>query len=547
MSASLTARLFEILEAQAPFLLHTPISLASSAVNTIAIRTAVDGRQYLRFVLSTTTPREVKSIVPCVLETAPLPDEPAATTVVTRPWIQMSFYFRTLFGDDAPEYVLYRCSPAAASPDAVLEAGTVLGAATSELEVAFVAEGANGRRYLDPAVVVRTLALFSNAFEVFTDSFLELLLIGIALDPVDSFGLARLVDLVQDPALPLHRRRILEDALRAEYEFRQHHNLTPTGTTDALYRLVLPPPGPRTARAHVVASYHEDVEADPDGFAHFYVDDMNLHFAAFRADRYEMDLIDLRGDGPDFRQLTVAADVYALIANGPLFDLNECNLQPTLERAFDYTLACTANATGISFKGLTKGLLVFRNQGTELGECPIPSDPGVWRYHFAQTVTGEYQLHRDPIPATNDYACAIEPVYGVFRDGLRIGDGHEIDQLGSDGTPRGEPDSVFKEDAPSVLGIRLPGTRGISTIGTSRRSGVDYVFVLMRPDSYTSQPVMTRWEDMVQFLRDIDVVDALATEGDDSVGLIIGPDRPILKPGCKKDGVVPLAIAFRKV
>ena len=541
MSVELTARIFGVLEAQAAYRLRVPVPL--SAVSEISIRVQPDGRQFLRFVLSTATSRAVESMVHCVLESPSVLSEPPATTALTRPWIPMDFYFRTMFGTDAPALLLYRCTPVIATFADVLPAGTAVGSVTTELEVGFVVEDPGGvHRYLDPAIVIRTLALFSDGFTAFSDSFLELLLIAIGMDPVGNFGLTRFITYLQDPALPLYRRRLLEDALRAEYELRHTHAIPPDATTDALYRLFLSPPGSSTTSAGVVSSFEADVEAHPDKVAYFYLSDMDLHFVALRADRYEMDLIDLRAEGLAFTPLAAFSHVYKVLVNGPVFDLDVCGIQNVVKRGIEYVKGCAANLSGVDYKGLTQGRLVFRGRPTEAGTCPISGNPKDWRYHFAQSVTGAYQLHLDPIPSTHDYACAVEPAIGVFRNGLKIGTGNEIDQLNSDGaSPRREPDAPYGNED------RVPRTNGIPIIGRCQRLGVEYLFVLLRPDYYTSQFVMTPWDGLVAFLRSIGVVDAFITDGDDSVGLIVEGQGTVWKPGCKKDSVMPLAIGFRKV
>src|SRR5207244_2984381 len=111
-------------------------------------------------------------------------------------------------------------------------------------------------------------------------------------------------------------------------------------------------------------------------FMHFYIEELNLHFVAFRADHYEMDLLDIRGQGTVFDDLVSATNQYKVIINGPVFGLDLCVTPSTRKRAIKYLKAiAAAEIPGVDYKGLTKGRLVFRGRPTEVGVCPIPNNP----------------------------------------------------------------------------------------------------------------------------------------------------------------------------
>jgi hypothetical protein len=302
--------------------------------------------------------------------------------------------------------------------------------------------------------------------------------------------------------------------------------------------------GTSAKKSDVLFSFPTQVEADPDHFAYYFIEDMGLYLAVFYEDKYDLELIDTRMPGlpdwpTDFVSLKDAGTGCKIIVNGPLFDAGECGLQPWYTRAKEYTLAALDDYTTGLYKGLVKGTLYLRNGLRASGECPIPDDPNVWRYYFAQRYTGvyEFKLGRLPTPDTlpvppqpDGIAVAVEPLYGVFREGKRIGIGHEID------TDRQEPDSVFADK---------PIKQGIPIIGRCQKDGRIFLFVLMRPDSWFDPDVGSTWEQIVSLLRELQVIEAFITDGDDSVGLIID-DEVILEPGAKKNTLMPLAIGFKR-
>ena len=564
MNAELTVKLLELLEEDSTIYFQTPVP--QSQMTVAEIRTAADGKMSVRLKLLGSSTKDVVAMIPCVLEEPILVDEPTNTTVLLRPWVPMDFYLRLLLGDDAPEFILYRCVPITGVTEERIVPGTVIGAATSELEISFLVPAAAGSfRAIDPAIILRVLALFHDDFTFLTDSFLELLLAAIAADPAGSFGLERFAAYHDALAAPAHRKRMLNDALLLEYQSRREFGIVMDATSEAIYQARLPMSGGRNnIRTNVVASFHTEVESAPDGFAYFYINDMNLHLAVFRADRYEMDLLDISGDNSKFSDLVLLTNQYKIMVNGPVFDSGVCYYQEPVKfsipdsipvvggkevkipvkRLWEYVKAGVASLQPVfNYKGLTKGTLVFRGEPPRMGECPIqialPRDRGTWRYHFAQTPTGAYSLHVDPIPQLHDYTVAVEPVIGVFRNGQRIGTGHEIDTMSSDGvSPRREPDVI---KAMSSL------TAGIPILGRCQRLGTEYLFALIRPDTYLEVPVMSSWEQMIALLRDINVIDAFFTDGDDSVGLIIDGLGMLEEPKRKKVELMPLAIGFRRV
>ncbi|WP_426120744.1 hypothetical protein [Kocuria sp. LHG3120] len=515
----------ELLGLDAPITFGVPVPLEEVA--TVSIRTTPDKKMFLRFTFPDSTPRPVRSFFECIVEDPTLINEPTTTAVLARPWLSEDFFLQLIFSEYAPMHVLTRCIPADQG-NGVITTSVVIGIATSELETAFLTISPTGSiRHLDPAVIIRLFALCGPACE-------ELLFLALEQDLVGNFGLDRFFahhDALPDDSLP---KRLCKEALQLELEGCAALGIT-TDIEGFRTRLNLPNI-PTSTRADVVSTFHLAVESDPEKFAQFYIDDPKLHFVAFRADHYQMELIDIRRPDVHFSDLVVN-NPFKVIANGPVFALGLCAKQSDIIRGMFYLIA--TNDAGFIIPRLTKGRLVFRGQPDEVGDCPIPEDPGSWRYHFAQSTNGEYHLHRNFIPENHGFASAIEPVIGVFREGKRIGAAHEIDMLGSDGKPRGEPDSVYANKNKAE-------TAGIPIIGTCRRMQVDYVFVLCRPDYYVPRLKMASWEDMISLMRDVGVVDAFITDGDDSLGLIVD-NTLIIEPGFKKSIPMPLAIGFRRV
>jgi hypothetical protein len=526
--AEVTFTLTQLLDQTGPLRFDLPVPLED--IDTVSIRATPDNKLFLKFTFPDSTPRSVGGFFESTREDPATINEPTDSTVLMRPWLTGEFYLQLIFGDYAPRGVLTRCTPAGAT-DSVMLTSTAIGTAASEIEIAFLALDMGGSiRYLDPAIIIRILAIFSAPYE-------ELLFRAIQQDLWDSFGLARVFAFYD--GLHGNLKLLLREALRLEFEGRMSLGI-PTETLP--YRMRLGPSSNAITRADLVLDYHLAVESNPDKFAAFDLTDLRLHFSVFRADQYEMDLIDIRSPRVRFSHLLLGNHQHKIIVNGPVFDLFSCGKAPDLIRGARYVVTWEAAFRGFDIPGLTKGTLVFRPSGTllsnnEMGDCPIPNDPTAWRYHFGQSLSGDYGLHLDPIPANHNFACAVEPVIGVFRDGLRIGDGHEIDTLGSDQRPRAEPDRVY---------ARGPSKAGIPILGRCRRNEVDYLFVLVRPDSYRDLPNMASWEDMIDLLRAVGVTDAFVTDGDDSVGLIIDNEL-VFQPGLKKDAPMPLAIGFRKV
>jgi hypothetical protein len=527
MNSELAARLLTLLDEYAPLKFELPVPL-DQVVN-ISINTTTLSKKYLQ--LSVNSPNSVGVLAPfeCVLEDI-TPFEPVGAGVLTRVWVTAALYLQILFGEQAPHYILIRCTPSPNQSRDVILPGASIGTAIADVEVAFLSSVDPSADYLDPAIIVRILAFFGDPFQ-------ELLLRAIEQDPVGSFGLQRFFDFYDELDEPVHQKLLYQRLVASEFDGRINRDIPTDLVTQSFYRIRLPSPGGTSVeRAALVATYHSAVEGSIDKFASFYITDLHLLIAIFRADHYEMDLIDIRDPKVRFHSLSSSSNAYKVIANGPVFDPGACGMQPTLDRARWYMLAEDAAERGLDLTGRTKGTLVFRGRPPELSDCPIPSDPSVWRYHFAQSATGHYGLHLDPIPSTHDYSCAVEPVIGVFRDGKRIGIGHEID------TNRKEPDAVYAG--------RLT-TQGIPILGRCMRSGTEYLFVLMRPDTpslFSPFPRLNAadWEEMLEVLRDINVVDAFITDGDDSVGFIIDNVLALI-PGLKKDSPMPLAIGFRKV
>jgi len=528
MDSELAAKLLTILDEYEPVRFELPAPI--DQISTVSLTSTAPNKLFLR--LDVVTPLQVGTIHKCVQEDV-TPFEPAGAAVVLRTWVTGMLYLQILLGDLAPQYVLIRCTPTGGLTNGVIGLGTHIGTAQSTIEVAFLNSSDPTSSYLDPAIIVRILAFLSDPYR-------ELLLKAIEQDPSGSFGLQRFFDFYDALDEPVHQKLLYQQIIRMEFEARTSRGIPTDLVTQAFYRIRLPAPaGSSFTSADVISTYHSAVEAGLDKFAGFYLEDLNLFLAIFRADQYEMDLLDIRDPHVRFHTLATANTGCKLIVNGPVFDTNVCGKQSADYRASWYNAAVDAAERGMDFTGRTKGTLVFRGRPPEVSDCPIPDNPAVWTYHFAQGVTGNYGLFLDPIPSSvsHDYACATEPAIGVFRNGQRIGTNHEIDQLGSDNQPRKMPDEPY---ADKYI------TQGIPIIGTCSRSGTEYLFVLIRPDSYAPKLSTANWEEMIQLMRDIGVIDAFISDGDDSVGLIID-DVLYFVPGLKKDSPMPLAIGFRKV
>jgi hypothetical protein len=524
MNPELAARLFELFAQREP-VFETPVP--PDEVDSVSIRFETNAKMFLHLTMPSGALRNVQSILTCMVED-PVPfDESPLSAVIARSWVLTDFYLQLMFGSDAPKHILTRCAPnGGVTPDLVMPA-SILGSATAEVDLAFLAGDAGSFRYLDPAIVIRLFALFSDDYQT-------LLFQAIQQDSPASFGLSRFLEYF-DNVEPVFRRRLFQEALRMEYQGRIGKLIATPATTEALYTAWLPiPQGPTINRDDLVANYHIAVETDPDRFAYFHINELNLDFVVFGADQYEMNLIDIRSPDLTFSDLAAGNTQYKIIVNGPVFDMAFCGKQNKAVRLGTYLWGMQSPE---SMPGLTKGTLVFRGGNSETGQCPIPNDPSKWRFHFAQSLTpsleSTWALHPNPIPANHQYQNAVEPVIGVFREGQRIGIGHDID------TDREEPDSVYANANRAIK-------NGIPILGICRRSLIDYFFVLIRPDYYVDQPIMAGWEDMIELLTELGVVDAFVTDGDDSVGLII--DNTIeWQPGLKKDLPMPLAIGFRKL
>ena len=522
------------IEEQVGQLFGLPVPLDQGVA--VSIRTATNGQRYLRLVFPDVSPHDVRAIVQGVGEAEGSLADPPLSQVLMRVWLPAWFYLHAILDNDAPDAILYRGAAGALSGTDVTLTGTSIGQASTELEIAFLAEDTGGGwRFLDPAIVVRMMASFDDTWQ-------ELVVEAIRQQPQgsESFGFDRAVAYLDALPLASPRWRMFLDSIRQEYHARVSQGISTPTAIDALYRMLIPPPsGARVTRAEFLRDFPAAVQANAHRMAHYCVTDQDLHCVVFNAHEYEMDLIRTYDFGLGFMELEPLLGQYQIIVNGPTFDVETCGLpSSSATRAKRYVTAYAANAMGIDYRGLTKGRLVFRSGGTVDGDCPI-ANPSTWRFHFGQQLTGEYTLSPNLIPDTHSFACAFDNVTGVFLQGLRVGLGHEIE------TERAEPDD------PYGIPEKHPIIDGLPILGRCEQEGAEYLFVIMRPDYPIvtwERPEMSDWEEMLLLLQDMGVIDAFITDGDDSIGLMVeGEGTVAIEPGGKKNGLIALAIGFRRI
>jgi hypothetical protein len=529
MASELADSMFDIAIAHRPDTFPGPDVAGMSSVALLNL----DGtKPHVRFLFDDANPHTVLSVSEGTA--VPLSDlgEGAFTGVLLRTWVDAAVQIKFILRNDAPEFLLYRLGtvhPLPADPVPLL---TPLGTATSQFEMGFLTRDAATLRYLDPAIVVRVLARFDDMWS-------RVLQIALTANPLatESFGLDRFLAYYDSLSGPSDLIRLLQMIIRGELDLRRNAGIPTTANAAEKYESRLPvPDASGVTRADFVTNYAGTVDASLVRFVFFKLTDVDLGCAVCRADEYEMDLIDVYQHATSFSGLAGVAALsnYAAIVNGPTFDSGACGLQNRATRAWEYAKGVAADVGAIEYRGLTKGLLVFRGQPSRDSDCPTPKGPGdegKWRYHFGQGLTGQYGLFENFIPDIHNFACALDNVTGVFRNGQRIGVGHQID------TARNEPDSVFASKG---------GNAGIPLMGRTSRLGHEYVFILIRPDYTEPAPTAQNWEELVSLMREMSVIDAFALDGDDSVGLFINGEL-VYAPGVKKNSLIPLAVGLRKV
>lgn len=396
----------------------------------------------------------------------------------------------------------------AAPPDDLIKAGTVIGTTTdSRLQVEFIRRTTDGSQAesVDPALMIRVLALFSEVY-------FNVLTTAIVNDAVGQFRQARLIEAYDASPLGM-RKRMLRDALVQERQILIENSMA---QSPALEQRLNPPAVANTDRNTLRDTFETLIAGDPDGFVMRHLIGMNIFVAIMQADRYEVDLVDLR-NVPAFGSLADPLSPYKLAINGPYFSLYVCPKLWAPRRAWVYSSAFLLDR-----KGMTKGHLKLRGGNLDNGDCP-GSDT---RYYFLQKTDGSFEFGSGIVPdSIPNLAVAVDNLSGIILDGdVR------------------STDSDFREFQGKSK------TQGLPFFGWFEKAGVKYFLIVIRPDKvFTTAGNMTAsLDDIVAYLEEFGVRDAIWTDGDDSVGLIADGQLHI-DPGWKKDGSMPLAIGFRKI
>ena len=516
------------------------LPIERNQIKQISIDYQANGKKFLVLKFPNAQPRAIRQICHGILADATSISE---TSNIDLTVIRASVHPSLILHPGAFEYVSYSFGSQIFAEGNIPIGTTLSTTTTDEIKIAFIGmkNHTNSSKYLDPAIFLRILAVFNEPDAA-------LLKDAVHLDWDNNFNLDNFINEYDNQQKGTPRKLLLKEALRQEY-----YSILELQKQDDPSILILEDPvmekkytdrighklDNNATKADILFSFVTQVHTEPDKLASYFITDMGLNFVVFKEDEYDMELIDRRIHGT-FEDLAEENTGCQVIVNGPLFDSGSCGLQPIYTRTFEYGIAALSDFTSIgTYKGLTKGTVYLGTKRIP-GDCQIPDDPDVWRYYFAQKFNSQYEFKFGRLPAVdqvtnigtnpdpNEISMAIEPLYGVFRDGKRIGIGHEID------TDRMEPDSVF---------ANKPATHGIPIIGRCFKDGTSFLFVLIREDRYTDPDATSTWEEMIQFMRDIGVVEAFITDGDDSVGLIV-KDQLILEPGVKKNTLMPLAIGF---
>jgi hypothetical protein len=430
-----------------------------------------------------------------------IPSSPGAMVLQLAPGPQIEFLSnKTEFISLSPMIL--------APPDDLIKAGTVIGTTTdSRLQVEFMRRTTDGSQVesVDPALMIRVLALFSEVyFDVLTSAIVS--------DAVGQFRQASLTAAYDAAPLGM-RKRMLRDALVQERQILIDNGLPQSAELELRLN---PPAIASTDRNTLRDNFEALIAADPDGFVIRRLTGMNINVAILRADRYEVDLVDLR-NVPSFGSLADPLSHYKLTINGPYFSLYVCPKLWPPRRAWVYSSAFLFDQ-----KGMTKGHIKLRDGNLGDGDCP-GSDS---RYYFLQKTDGSFEFGSGVVPnGIPDLAIALDNLSGIILNGLaRSGDSDYGDFQGKS------------------------KTQGLPFFGWLEKTGVKYFLIVIRPDlSFTTASNVTAsFDDVVSYLNEMGVRDAIWTDGDDSVGMIADGQLHV-GPGWKKDGSMPLAIGFRKV
>jgi murein DD-endopeptidase MepM/ murein hydrolase activator NlpD len=366
--------------------------------------------------------------------------------------------------------------------------------------------------------------------------------------------------------------KLLRGALRDEYDFFTKQFPGPQALA-AEYERILRRFSQQITPAELAANYVDLVENSDENRIHYFLPDLSLHFVAMPVSEYTIDIARIK-EGNTF-SLLVQDTLFQVAINSPVYALNTCEKASSMVRFMRFAGAVLDKVIPeeIDVDTMVKGKFKPRNEDMVTGECV----PTIDRFYFAQKTNGDFVHDYKSIKdldsfETDQFEFAVEHLVGIFKDGLRVGAGHEIFVEDS----KTEPDILYRlEPNTNIVEQHGRARMGIPIVALTERQGNQYFVLLVKPDErfmtfqgvvravdfapdvviemyQEAGPYTEQWEPIVQFLRDLDVVHAFALDGDDSAGLIYKDDsekpEDFLKvtPGLKKDGSMPFALTFTK-
>ena len=391
---------------------------------------------------------------------------------------------------------------------AEVAAGAVIGQPTAaHLELEFLKRAENGIdiEVLNPAIVTRMLALFN-------DGFLVLLAHGLVHNDVSQFDQSVLISTYDSADVSL--KRILLDAINQEVGILEELGLPVSSELRTRADVVS---GETIGRDALRDSFDVLVAADPDFFVLREIPEMRLHVAIMRADQYEVHLIDLDGE-ESFDSLADPMLNNKLVINGPYYSLVVCEKPWAVDRAQYYLMSWLSG-----LKGMKKGNLKMRGGVLAAAQCPGSTT----RYYFQQNTDRSFEFGSGVLTDSPALEVGLDNLSGIILDGVPVIS--DVDY------------SDFREKEK---------TQGMPFCGWIEKNGVNYFLVAMRRDgNLLSLDQLNRtatFDQIVDYLLELGAQDVLWTDGDDSVGMI-AEGQQLIRPGWKKHGSMPLAIAFRRI
>jgi murein DD-endopeptidase MepM/ murein hydrolase activator NlpD len=426
---------------------------------------------------------------------------------------------------------------------------------------------------LRPSFLLRTLALLNGYYQ-------DLVAKAFDSHADTAFFLADYIVFLQATESKQRLYRLLRRSLRDEYKaYQKKFGASADPVLLAEYEKILPQPVESHTSAAIAGTYADAVDNSPDKRVYFFLEDLSVHFSAMSAAEYAIDIHEIT-DSDEFTGL-VEDTLFQVAVNSPIYSIGICENASGLSRGWQYAKAIVNDILPNKFeaKTMVKGQYKARGASMTIGDCM----PTVDRFYFAQKKDGnfvfDYQSMKDlPAMEVDSFDFAVEHLVGIFKDGLRVGAGHEIFNEPN----KTEPDVLYSLDTTDNIVAQHGRARmGIPIVATTEVNGRHYFVLLVKPDerrltyqyekrifedsgtpekvaAYLADtyedlgPYADQWEPIVDFLRDLGVVHAFALDGDDSAGLIYkdegeDPDSFLkVEPGLKKDGSMPFAVAFTK-